>query len=100
MMKSTLILSLVSGLLASAAAYTQTMRAYAGETSRPQYHLSKFDEQFRAADKDGDGALTLQEAENAGLRRIVENFDRIDVNKDGKATRAELRALIVSHLSS
>jgi Ca2+-binding EF-hand superfamily protein len=100
MMKSTLILSLVSAFLASAVAYAQTMRAYAGEASRPQYHLSKFDEQFRAADKDGDGALTRQEAENAGLRRIVENFDRIDVNKDGKATRAEMRALIVSHLSS
>jgi Ca2+-binding EF-hand superfamily protein len=99
-MKFTLILSLVAALLASATAYTQTMRANAGTESRPRYQLSKFDQQFMAADKDGDGALSRQEAEKAGMRRVVENFDRIDVNHDGKVTRAELRALIVGHLSS
>jgi hypothetical protein len=99
-MKFTLILSVVAALLASATAYTQTMRANAGGAARPHYQLSKFDQQLIAADKDGDGALSRQEAENAGLRRIVENFDRLDANKDGKVTRAEIRALIVSHLSS
>jgi Ca2+-binding EF-hand superfamily protein len=99
-MKFTLLLSMLAALLASATAYTQTMRANAGATPRPHYQLSKFDQQFMAADKDGDGALSRQEAENAGMRRVVENFDRIDINHDGKVTRAELRALIVSHLSS
>lgn len=98
-MKLTFIFSLIAGLLASAAAYTQTMHANTGDAPRPKY-LSKFDRQFRAADKDGDGALTREEAENAGLRHIVEGFDRIDADKNGKVTRDEIRAMIRGRLSS
>ena len=47
---------------------------------------------LRAADKDGDGALSKAEAEAAGMKRLVENFDRLDANKDGKVTREEMRA--------
>lgn len=67
--------------------------------SKPGY-LAKFDEHFRSADKDGDGALTKGEAEGAGMGRIVEHFDRLDADKDGKVTRNELRALIRQRLSS
>lgn len=66
---------------------------------KPRY-LAKFDEQFKAADKDGDGALTKAEAESANLGRIVSHFDRIDANKDGKATRDEIRVLVRTRLSS
>ena len=67
---------------------------------KPPRYLAKFDEQFKAADKDGDGALTKAEAESAHLDRIVNHFDQIDANKDGKATRDEIRALIRVRLSS
>lgn len=53
---------------------------------------AQFDAKFKAADKDGDGALTKAEAEAGQLKGIVTHFDEIDANKDGKVTREELRA--------
>lgn len=67
------------------------------QTQRQEHRnrfLSRFDEQFTAADKDGDGALTRAEAEAGRMGRIVEHFDRIDANRDGKVTREELRAIM------
>ncbi len=66
---------------------------------KPPRYLAKFDQQFKAADKDGDGALSRAEAQDARMTRIVDNFDRLDVNKDGKVTREEIRALLRSRLS-
>ena len=69
------------------------------EKKSPRF-LAKFDEQFRAADKDGDGALSKSEAEAAQMGRLVDNFERLDLNQDGKVTREEMRALLRSRLSS
>ncbi len=55
-------------------------------------HAAKFDEKFKAADKDNDGALTKAEAEAGKMRHVVKHFDQLDANKDGKVTRDELRA--------
>ncbi len=49
-----------------------------------------FAELFRRADSDGDGALTLAEADKA-LPRLGAKFDRIDANRDGKLAHDELR---------
>ncbi|CAG9183605.1 EF-hand domain-containing protein [Cupriavidus respiraculi] len=49
----------------------------------------RFDERFKAADKDADGALSKQEAQ-AGMPRLGERFDRLDANRDGKLTQQEL----------
>lgn len=57
-----------------------------------------FDKLFRAADTDGDGALTKAEAESGKMDRIVQHFDRLDVNKDGKVSREEMRALVRSRV--
>ena len=38
-------------------------------------------------DRDKDGAISKEEAPD----RLKQNFDRIDTNKDGKASREELR---------
>ena len=70
-----------------------------GEPARQLHAASRFSEQFKAADKDGDGALSLAEAQNANLLRVVDNFDRIDANKDGKVTRDEIRTLVRSRVS-
>ena len=83
-----------------AIATEQTPAPAAAPTSGPQRHLAKFDEQFKAADLDNDGALTKVEAQTAGMERIVNNFERLDMNKNGKVTREEIRALLRSRLSS
>ncbi len=91
-------------LLVGAAAFGASMAIAQSATEpvapRKPHFLARFDEQFRSADKDGDGALTREEAENARLRNIVDNFDRLDTNKDGKVTRDEIRALLRSRISS
>ncbi len=45
---------------------------------------------FTALDDDGDGGLTLAELGNK-LPKVVEHFDRIDKNHDGKVTLREIR---------
>jgi Ca2+-binding EF-hand superfamily protein len=47
---------------------------------------------FTEADKDGDGALSLAEAQAAGLSDIAGNFKQLDTDKDGKLSKAELKA--------
>ena len=50
-----------------------------------------FEERFKKADLDGDGALTKAEAEK-GMPMLARDFDKIDTNKDGKLTQDEIRA--------
>jgi Ca2+-binding EF-hand superfamily protein len=98
-MQSPVLFALIAALLAGGLAIAQSASDNTAAPKRPK-HFSKFDDQFKAADKDGDGALTKEEAASAGLNRIVDNFDRIDANKDGKVTREEVRALIRHRVSS
>ncbi|MGD9599225.1 MAG: EF-hand domain-containing protein [Steroidobacteraceae bacterium] len=46
-------------------------------------------EHWKAADKDGDGAISRTEAE-AGMPMLWRRFDQFDANKDGKITRDEM----------
>jgi Ca2+-binding EF-hand superfamily protein len=62
-----------------------------------QEKREKFEAKFNAADKDGDGALSKDEAQTAKMTQIVRNFDAIDANKDGKVTPDELHAFMKSH---
>ena len=48
-------------------------------------------ERLKAADTNGDGMISRDEA-RAALPKIYEHFDRIDTNKDGLITFEELRA--------
>lgn len=66
------------------------MRAFT--KSRKQARKHKAEERFSKADTDHDGSLTRDEADKGGLKRIAQNFDAIDANKDGKVTKEELRA--------
>lgn len=99
MMKVVAICALIGALFGSGLAYTQVVPGNESRPVRAKY-LAKFDAQFSSADKDGDGALSKAEAQNAGMGRVVENFDRLDANKDGKLTRDEIRAMIRSRVSS
>lgn len=44
---------------------------------------------FKAADKNGDGKLTLEEAQ-AGMPRVAMAWDKIDVDKKGYITLEQL----------
>lgn len=48
---------------------------------------------FAAADKNGDGRLTRDEAK-AGLPRVAKNFDTIDKEKKGYVTLDEIKAAL------
>ena len=50
---------------------------------------------FAAADKNGDGRLTKEEAE-VGMPYVYKHFDEIDKAKQGSITLAEIAALRAS----
>ncbi len=57
----------------------------------------KMQERWKAADKDGDGALSRTEVDGAGMTMLSRNFDKMDANKDGKLTPEEIRSGMMSH---
>ena len=52
-------------------------------------NASEVTARFKAADKNGDGKLTLEEAK-AGMPRIAAVFDKVDTEKKGYLTLAEV----------
>lgn len=95
-----LLLSMLMGTLFGAGmAIAQSSSDSTPDRKTPRY-LARFDEQFKAADTDGDGALSRPEAERANMSRVVQNFERLDADKNGKVTRDEMRALVRNRLSS
>lgn len=94
-----LLMSMLAGaLFGGGMAIAQSPADPPTETKKPRY-LAKFDEEFKAADKDSDGGLTRAEAESARMGRVVDNFDKLDADKDGKVTRTEIRALVRGRLT-
>ncbi len=51
---------------------------------------ARAEEHWKAADKNGDDALSREEAQ-ASMPRMAENFDTLDVNGDGRIERAEMQ---------
>ena len=50
----------------------------------------EWEKQFKATDKNGDGALTMDELKNSKyFGQIKQHFGAIDANHDGKVTIAE-----------
>ena len=54
----------------------------------------KMQERWKAADKDGDGALSKAEVDAAKMNRLSRDFDKLDKNKDGKLSPDEIRAMM------
>ncbi|AZG13116.1 EF-hand domain-containing protein [Cupriavidus pauculus] len=52
---------------------------------------AEFDAKFKAADKNNDGALTRDEFKTA-FPRMANRFDKLDANRDGKVTMAEIQS--------
>lgn len=53
---------------------------------------AQLEARFKAADKNGDGKLTLQEAKDGGMPRVAANFAATDTDKDGFVTLEQLKA--------
>jgi Ca2+-binding EF-hand superfamily protein len=64
---------------------------HAGRKRMQEQH-NQHAQRFTSADKDGDGALTKAEAEAGKLTKLVERFDQLDTNKDGKIESDEVHA--------
>jgi len=54
-------------------------------------HGGMHEQHWKAADKDGNGTLSREEAA-ASMPHVAENFDKIDANKDGQVSEDEMRA--------
>jgi len=66
----------------------------AGEARRAAMqaeHKAEMERRFAAADKDGNGRISREEAK-ASMPRVAERFDALDTDKDGQLTRDELAA--------
>ena len=60
---------------------------YASESFRDR----QIDAKFAAADKNQDGKLTLEEAQQ-GMPKVAANFDKIDTQKRGYVTLDQIKA--------
>ena len=54
--------------------------------------LAKLEAQFRAADRDNNGSLTIEEAKNFGF--VARHFEAIDTARRGAVSFDELRAYL------
>lgn len=54
---------------------------------------ARFEREFKAADKDGDGALSKTEMD-AGMPVIAADFAKMDTDRDGKVTREEVQRFL------
>lgn len=59
-------------------------------TDQKQHLADAMQQRFTAADHDGDGMLTREEAK--AMPRVSSHFDDIDTNHDGKVTPTEILA--------
>jgi Ca2+-binding EF-hand superfamily protein len=85
-LKTGLLATLLATAFAAPAAFADAS-ADGAKGDRAQ----KMHERLKAADKNGDGKISREEA-NASLPRLAKNFDAIDTNKDGFITKEEMRA--------
>jgi Ca2+-binding EF-hand superfamily protein len=59
-----------------------------------QAKFVELEERFKAADKNADGKLTLQEAKD-GMPRIADAFGHIDAEKKGYVTLDQIKAIMI-----
>ena len=67
---------------------TLAWTAQADDSKRDQ----QIDSKFKAADKNNDGKLTLEEAK-AGMPRVARGFSKIDAQNKGYVTADEIKAM-------
>ena len=90
-MQTTSLSVVTAALFISGAMLAQLISSNAQPQSNTVSWRSNFIKRFQAADKDGDHALTREEAEAGQMTGIAEHFEEIDADKDGKVTQKEFR---------
>ena len=65
--------------------------AAAQDADRAKHMAAEMQKRFAAADKNGDGRLTRDEAQ-AGMPYVYKHFDEIDKTKQGQVSLAEIAA--------
>jgi flavin reductase (DIM6/NTAB) family NADH-FMN oxidoreductase RutF len=58
--------------------------------------FAELESRFKAADKNADGKLTLEEAK-AGMPRIADAFSHIDAEKKGYVTLDQIKAIMLKN---
>ena len=76
----------IARLLIIAAMWSAPAVVLAGDFSK------RLDDAFKRADKDKDGTLNRNEAKS--LPQVSKHFDRIDLNKNGAISLAEIKAYL------
>jgi len=61
-----------------------------------QAKLVELETRFKAADKNADGKLTLEEAK-VGMPRIADAFSHIDAEKKGYVTLEQIKAIMIKN---
>lgn len=84
--------------LAKIALFTAAALALAptAQASSYQARLTELRTKFKASDRNQDGKLSRQEAKDGGMTRIASYFSRIDTDKDGYLTLAQLEAALAA----
>ncbi len=74
---------------------TASLLVHALPADGDQSKLQKLEQRFKAANKAGDGKLTLEEAK-AGMPFIGKNFNKIDKDHKGYVTMADIKAALAA----
>jgi Ca2+-binding EF-hand superfamily protein len=87
---------IVSGVLALALISLVGVSAAQAVDASTQAKLAELETRFKAADKNADGKLTLEEAKG-GMPRVADSFSHIDVEKKGYVTLEQIKALLIKN---
>ncbi|MEK4034315.1 EF-hand domain-containing protein [Methylocystis sp. IM3] len=77
-----------------AAALVTAMAIFGASMAQAQ-SVAQMESRFAAADKDGDGKLTREEAK-AGMPRVYANFSKIDRDGKGYVTIDDIKAAMAA----
>lgn len=80
----------------AAFAAAATLLAPAAHADEYQDRLAELRTKFRTSDTNRDGRLTQQEARAGGMTRLAANFSRVDSDRDGYVTLAQLEAQLAA----
>ena len=78
------------GIFSTSFAFAQAP-ADPGKTEKREPRAAHMQERLKAADKNGDGKISREEA-TASLPKLSKHFDKIDADKDGFISKDEMKA--------
>jgi len=92
MFKKRMVIGVLAGALVSGVGVTAAQTVDAAT----QEKLVELETRFKAADKNADGKLTLEEAK-AGMPRVADAFGHIDAEKKGYVTLDQIKTLMIKN---